>query len=183
MKNLFIISSLLLLGLNGFGQNLGNEIHWCQEYKLTWNDFKAPTKDWNVGAVTYCGISLTPIKTNRFNGKSKYKAIATFNIDSSFHFPSKVDNDVLRHEQFHFNIAELYARKMRQELSFKSMVSNNIATEIFNRLFKQYLDFQENYEKETELGLNTEVQLQWENNVQKLLEELQTFKLECDNKN
>lgn len=158
-----------------FFQNQNNIIRWNKDRKLSWEDFKGTTKNWSAAAVTYCGIDIKPIKTSIWTGKMTVKVIAYFNTDSSLYFKERVDSNVLRHEQFHFNIAELYARKMRQELSQKKLVTMKTVQEVFKRLYQEYIDFQNRYERITGLGAYLTGQMRMENEISSELNELNSF--------
>ena len=148
-------------------------LDWSSNRKLIWEDFKGPTKDWNVAAVTYCGISMDAEKLNIWNGRSTYRAKAEFDPDSSFYFPEKVDEYILAHEQLHFDIAELFARKMNAIFTEEGFISAERATEIYDTLYKAYFEFQSLFEEETELGSDRTQQDLWTLNVRSQMRTLE----------
>ncbi|AEV33453.1 hypothetical protein Oweho_2483 [Owenweeksia hongkongensis DSM 17368] len=176
LRSLFWTSYLKMVSLIIFAflSNIGHSqsLNWDANKKLTWTDFKAPTKNWDVAAVTYCGISMSSVKTHIWNGKSTYKAFAEFQCDSSFYFPEKVDDDVLAHEQLHFDIAELYARKLNLILFEESFITAAKASELYDQIYKEYYDYQVQYEEDTELGTNYINQEKWAIRIQKQLIEI-----------
>ena len=88
-------------------------ISWKPAYHLKWTDFKGQidtTKKY--GALSSTGISL---KFSQRSGITLFKIVALFYKQESW---VRVHSPVgLIHEQGHFNIAEIYARKLRQTLS------------------------------------------------------------------
>jgi len=164
-----VIPILTLLLLNN------NIIEWNKDRKLTWEDFKGATKDWNAAAVSYCGIDIQPVKTNIWTGKLTVKITAFFNTDSSFYFKERADSNVLRHEQFHFNIAELYARKMREELSKRKLVTTKIVKEVYERLYGEYSQFQDRYDRESRFGTYRSAQSRLENEILSGMDQLERF--------
>jgi len=76
---------------------------------------------------------------------------------------------VLKHEQLHFDITELYARKLRQmmhETDFKKV--KNISAEIskmYNRVMADENKEQNKYDKDTEHGLNAAKQQVWSDDI------------------
>ncbi|MGJ8734513.1 MAG: DUF922 domain-containing protein, partial [Cellulophaga sp.] len=76
------------------------------------------------------------------------------------------------HEQIHFDIAELYARKMREKLS-KVVPSSNTykqARAIYTSVNKELDAYQDLYDKETNYSRDLEKQLFWQEKVKKELQ-------------
>lgn len=169
-------NSLILLCLLSSKMTFSQEIEWRENYKLEWKDFKGPTKNWEVAATTCCGILLKPDKRNIWDGKATYKAIAVFTCDSSFYFPDRINNEVLKHEQTHFDIAEIFARKLRKILREKSFLTHEKARGIYDNLYEGYFDFQTKFEEETKLGSKKKEQVKWEQLVKEKLSELDEYK-------
>jgi len=147
-----------------------NILYWNRDRKLSWEDFKGPAKDWNAAAVTYCGIE---INKNRFSGK--IKVAAYFNCDSSFYFKDRADSNVLKHEQTHFDIAELFARKMRKEFSETPLFSNKAIQKIYDKWYEEYNRFQIQYEHDTRFGAHIRSQARFDSLVTVMLKELESW--------
>ena len=104
----------------GFARSSNEEtMTWNESRKLTWADFKAqPNYDSNAVALTASGITFG------YSVKTSGKRIVDFSTTveahfypkKSWHFKDKSDAYILGHEQLHFDITELYARKFRQQL-------------------------------------------------------------------
>jgi predicted secreted Zn-dependent protease len=84
----------------------------------------------------------------------------------------KSDFELLKHEQLHFDISELYARKFREQLS-KMSFTENVKIEIsdlYEKITKKKIELQNEYDIETDHSVNILKQKQW---GQKILIELQ----------
>lgn len=141
------------------------EIEWNKNRKLTWEDFKGkPITNSNVGALTYCGFGFQSNRVTLFKS-AKIFVKNTFNCDLSWVRPDQIKRkELLEHEQGHFDLSEIYARLLRTKLNERKLTIANLNTEgnlIFTEVYKSYLDKQEQYEKETEYGLNRTEQQRW----------------------
>lgn len=152
------------------------EFPWCEDRPLSWADFRGPAKDWDVAAVTYCSISLTPERSGPERDEWRWIVVASFNADSSFYFPSKADAQVLAHEQLHFDIAELYARKIRQALDVHPALNSEKAHRIYTQLYTDYAAFQAKYDLETKSGIDKDEQQKWQEKVGKMMQQLARYK-------
>ena len=174
-----LIFCFLLLS---FGKSTNDEtIAWNSSRKLTWNDFKAnPNNESDAVALTASGISFGySVKTSDkkiVEVSTEVKAI--FYPNKSWYFKGKSDKQILKHEQLHFDITELYARKFRAQLSKLSM-HRHVKKEMDNMhvtINKALNDTQKRYDKETNHSLNKEQQKQWEAIIAKALAELEVYK-------
>ena len=106
---------------------------------------------------------------------------ATFDPNTSwFRDAKKASPALLRHEQLHFDITEVYARVMRQKLAVFSTKANCLKLQpAFNNLTKGVYaewDREENrYDQDSNHGLNTARQEFWEKQTQQKLEALKAF--------
>jgi hypothetical protein len=157
------------------------EIEWSATRKLTWDDFKGATTLTDLtsrtAASTYGKISF---RTNYINLFIKGKAFvrATFLCDSSWVKPFvKGNKDVLLHEQTHFDITELYTRRLRKQFAeFKISVFNmQKANNMFTNNYLDYYHRQHQFDYESEHGLDTAKEKVWEETIKKELNELEAF--------
>ena len=95
--------------------------------KLGWADFKgAPPGSKRVAATTASGISYSYTTTgSKGVYKLDYKVTAYFYPWQSWYHRELCDSVVLSHEQLHFDISELYARRMREMLGFSRSSTGN----------------------------------------------------------
>ena len=88
-------------------------VKWQENRRLTWEDFKAaPLKLGNTAAMTTTHLGFA---YNVTNGKVSYKIDCRFEKNKSW---GLVKNDwILKHEQGHFDIAEIFARKLNRSIN------------------------------------------------------------------
>ncbi|WP_310392090.1 DUF922 domain-containing protein [Hymenobacter sp.] len=108
---------------------------------------------------------------------------ATFDPATSWlRDPKKASPDLLRHEQLHFDITEIYARLLRQKLVVFQAKANCLKLQpAFNNLTKgvytEWSREQNRYDAETNHGLNAARQVYWEKQTQVKLAQLEAFAL------
>lgn len=150
-------------------------IPWSSDRKLKWSDFKGkPLKTQWAAATTASGISYE-FSTSGTPEKMvvHFKVQTDFYPQKSWYRPELVDATVLGHEQLHFDISELFARKMRKQLS-ETVFTQNIKAEvqaIYRQILKELNAFQNNYDHQTNFSRNTEKQLIWNQKIEKALQE------------
>lgn len=135
---------------------------------MKWTDFhgKAPPTQKHA-AMTYSGIDYhASLRGKKFT----YKAVAFFSrIDSWVRTPTK---KVLRHEQGHFNLTEIYTRKFRKavdEYIAKGEIRQEDLHTLYFRNKKELREAQALYDKETDFSRNAVKQDYWS---RKILEQL-----------
>lgn len=146
-------------------------IIWSSERHLSWEDFKAKPIDSNPhDAGSSVGIS--------YHFKSKSNTIEINSVFYTLESWVKVDqksSTLLNHEQGHFNITEIYSRKLRQKLSGKKFKKKNFEKEfksIYDQVVKDMESMQENYDIETNFSKNDGLQSSWNSKIFAELEEL-----------
>ena len=112
MKNLFLLTTCFII-LSSFSNPSFTHIAWNEYRALTWDDFQA-TADINShgDASTTIRISAKPYYKR---GKLQYNVDAWFLPEKSWYKTKSAE--LLAHEQLHFDLAELYARKIRHLIS------------------------------------------------------------------
>ena len=159
----------------GFAQNEGCKdcIPWEDSRKLTWADFKGTPKKLSPNAaLTDSGMSIELICDGT---TSMAKVKCYFNPNRSW-TKDRQSASLLRHEQLHFDITELFVRKLRAQLSRFGddceALSKHIE-EYYQRNYKEFVAYQDRYDRESEHSLNKEKQAYWE---QKVARELAALK-------
>lgn len=142
------------------------EIEWTSKRKLTWDDFKGIPDNENYPnalAVTNSAIGFEPSSFNPFKDGKLFVRNMFYNNGSWVLEKGKTDY-VLRHEQIHFDITEIYTRKLRKTLIDANVNTNNSsrAYAIFDSIKKEWENHQEKYDYETQNGDKEETQKQWE---------------------
>ena len=157
------------------------QIEWSKDRKLTWNDFKGKsisTPDTKTGAESNCGFGFQS-NTVRIFSNVKMKIENMFYCNSSWVLPeNKANNELLEHEQLHFDLSQIYARQLRKKLAERKLNLFNFPKEskkIFYDVFNLYTERQNLYDKETNHGTNSIVQNKWKKNIEIELNELETY--------
>lgn len=145
-------------------------MRWDSNSRLTWADYKAkpePGSDAAAITTTYLGIEYN---FNR-NGFS-YRIHCKFSKNRSWGL-HKTDY-ILSHEQGHFDIAEIYARKLHKEMSeykFNNKTYQQDLKAIYDRLMKEKEATQARYDSETNHSINRTKQAEWLRKIQQELDE------------
>lgn len=175
-----MIKQFLLLGFVfflGFAK-AQDKIFWNENRKLVWADFQSQTKPntSQAAATTYCGISyLLNSSTKKFT--SKQVKIQSFFIPSkSWAHPEHKTDHVLMHEQSHFDIAELFARRFRKIISDKSLDVKSLQ-KYYERIYDEYKQYQQDYETVTNHGRIRDKQLEYSQKIDEEIEKLSDFKI------
>jgi hypothetical protein len=140
-------------------------ILWSPEYRLSWEDFKGqPPDTGRVAATTASGISYY-FSSTETNGKMEvdFTVRTYFYPQKSWYIPEICNAVILSHEQLHFDIAEMFARKMRRQLAARQFTSNIKAEvrEVYQQINKELAEFQEQYDRETDFSRNPARQKAW----------------------
>lgn len=148
-------------------------ILWDASRPLSWSDFKGkPFKTAWAAATTASGISYEFNSSERESGYELHFRVYTyFYPEKSWYQPKLCDEVILSHEQLHFDISELYARKMRKiltETTFTSNVKEEVQA-IYHRILKELSAFQDRYDKETNFSRNLQQQEIWNMAIKKAL--------------
>lgn len=156
-------------------------ITWNESYNLSWSDFQGPAKvDTDAVATTASGItfSYSIKKSSKRIVGYKTKIFAHFYPEKSWYRPEHADKHILAHEQFHFNITELHARKFRQRVA-QIAISSSLNTQldkIHQDINKELSKLQEQYDAETDFSRNFEQQARWQKYIQDELDKLSKYK-------
>lgn len=119
MKRLFFVLILFISCSPKIINNnlIENEklIYWNENRPLRISDFKGSSEKRPFQAATHSGLKvMNPV--NVWTGKTRVIVESYFNPELSYFKQSERDSSVLAHEQLHFDITELYARKFRKQL-------------------------------------------------------------------
>jgi hypothetical protein len=149
-------------------------LNWSASRKLTWADYKAspnPNSDAAASTTTYLGIDYN-ISTSSFS----YKIESRFSKTRSWGL-HKTDY-ILSHEQGHFDIAEVFARKLHKKMSeyqFNRKTYDKDLRKIYEEVTKEKEKTQNEYDGETRHSINKEKQAEWLKKIDKMLRELEDY--------
>ena len=85
----------------------------------------------------------------------------------------------LKHEQGHFDIAEIFARKIRKKLQAKKLSKTKGEAQIkkiWSKLYSEYFAMQKKYDKATSHSIKEKNQQKWILKIAKELKELEAYK-------
>jgi hypothetical protein len=152
-------------------------IPWSANRPLTWADFKSkPTPADRLAALTSATIDVQAACQD-FKFASTVRAVF-MPTESWVREASKATPNLLRHEQVHFDITELYARKLRQKISLAKFDCEHLQPRfknMSNALFAEWQKEEARYDQETNHGLTTDRQRGWEIKVQNQLIQLAQY--------
>ncbi|MDX1470837.1 MAG: DUF922 domain-containing protein [Flavobacteriaceae bacterium] len=155
-------------------------ISWKNDLQLTWDDFKGEAKlESGAVAVTASGITFS-YSVKRTNDRIiAFDAIvnAHFYPENSWYLKDKTNDQILKHEQLHFDITELHVRMLRKKIS-ELKVSQSIKEELHelhleaNNLLRE---MQNKYDLESDNSINRVNQLEWEAFIESELKRYEDF--------
>ena len=152
-------------------------IRWSASRPLRVTDFQGrPRPGQTHAALTSANINTgATCRDNIFAGTAQ----ASFSLATSWvRDPARMTPALLRHEQLHFDIAEVYARRLRQQLAALHLPCDQLGDR-FNRLSQAaYAAWQkagDDYDRDTNHGLQHEQQAQWAAQVRQQLLDLADF--------
>src|SRR6476659_8430547 len=138
--------------LLSFAQN-GQFIEWSPVKRLTWDDYLAkPSSSTDAAAITSTALG---VEYHLKNNALTYTITCRFSKTNSWG-RHKTDY-ILKHEQGHFDITELFARKLAKELreyKFNPHKYQDDVGKIYKKLMDEKEEYQNKYDKETDLSRN-----------------------------
>ncbi len=167
---------LALVSLTATAQTtVDHKLEWNEYYKLTWDDFQGiPSAESYGDAATSVQIKAKPFY---IKDEIHYDVYAYFNREKSW--KRSQTPDLLLHEQLHFDIAELYARKIRQEIDRLKRMNVNDVDKInaaVRALLEESNRIDVQYDAETLHGSISKKQKYWSDRVRSDLAALDAFK-------
>ena len=175
----FLFSSAVFsqkITVNVFIENKINKaesdtVYYDFNRKLTWQDFQGKVPigaKW--GAMTAYGFSFNSemeddgdnnivISVGVYTFFTKHDSWKKPDINSSYH---------LEHEQHHFDITRLFTQKLVNEIKSTHFTKNNyrkLLYSIFDKVYKESVAFQHEYDNETKNSMDVEKQKEWNEKI------------------
>lgn len=155
-------------------QQTNNLIDWNASRRLSWQDFKGPVDpESKNAALTSSSIN---IEFGYDESGLEYSIKCSFNKQKSW---VRIKNDeVLAHEQGHFDLAELHARKLHKAMKaykFNASTVSNDVNRIYDSLMTAHHEAQNLYDQETDYSRNKVKQEEWQKKIADELKGLQAF--------
>lgn len=154
-------------------------ILWKKNSKLNWDNFKG-----KPDTITYRGHHAVTTVRVPFESLELYDDSVVielpcyFVVDKSWVIAATPS--LLTHEQGHFDIAEIIARKMRKELANYIDTDGEASTKFYQWVSDKYYDSENDalnkaYDKETDFSRNLEGQKRWNAKIAQMLKELEVY--------
>lgn len=149
-------------------------INWRDRRTLQWQDFKAVP----VSTAPNAALTSTSILINfRYNEES-----LQFHLNCVF-YPYKswtkvTTPHILAHEQGHFDISQLFTRKLYKELKEYDFKPRSVEADIqaiYQRITAEQAAYQNLYDKESNFSRDAEGQKAWLVRIEKELASLKDF--------
>jgi hypothetical protein len=156
------------------------KILWSAEHPLTWDDFRGvPNGADSFVASTNSGISFA-FSYKEINGKVNvsYTVLSNFYPLLSWYRPERVSPYILKHEQTHFDISELHARKLRRELnSIKEDTDfRQLSEKIYHAIELERREMQLRYDTESDHSNIESQEYLWRSFVVEQLKDFEDWK-------
>ena len=167
----YLLAFFCLFILSGFAQDTTDKIYWEQD-GLKWADFRGTVnKDSKFDANTNAGLSFAwGLRSENNVIEFNYDVSSYFNPLLSWVKPESDKAYLLKHEQLHFDITELHARKLRKKLSEVNSISlSKDPKAIINRIYQEVENERKNmqlqFDKDSKHSLDKEGEARWQNFV------------------
>ena len=156
-------------------------MEWQEGIHLKWSDFKGQPKNLgDIVAITSSGISF------KFSIKETNHMVTGFDTHVQAHFypnrswvhKKKSSDHILAHEQLHFDITELHARKFKKDIAFLK-ISKNVKRDlnaIYERINKEMSAMQKTYDIETNYSRDIVAQSIWQTKIDEALNAYSDYK-------
>lgn len=170
----------LILACQAFAQsNPPNDtLHWNENRRLTWNDFKGESLDYTgFHGEAFCMNMADYERPNVFS-KTTFTVTAVFDRTKSWVNPDAKTDLGLLYFQIMFDLYELHARELKKELTETDL--GNAPNEVFQQKYNSSMtsltnEFNE-FRKETKLGQDSNALTAWHRKTQEKLRLLDNYK-------
>jgi pyruvate/2-oxoacid:ferredoxin oxidoreductase beta subunit len=174
MKFVPAIAFLSLLLFSSYKED-DDVILWSKSRRLTWDDYRGKPQKRFAAASTVYSLQRYVEKGDKHTAIAYVKAY--FFCNDSWKKEDWISDEVLSHEQKHFDIVELYARRLRKQLDemvFKDYKDADRKLDSLYHIVDQEMDvYQDKYDDETDGSMDGKEQRKWE---KKIDTELETYK-------
>lgn len=171
MLSLLKIILLVIPNFNQISVNYDSIVIWSTKYSLSANDFLAeikPESDTLYYVTDSDAVSSCDIKVHAIFNEDSYSfyVLPYFNKNESW--LRKNDKKLLEHEQIHFDITELIARKLRKKIQ-EAQINKIRDIDYYNDLINSYLarliDVNNEFDKTTMHGALASLQEEFHKNL------------------
>lgn len=178
MKRVVVVIALLFLAQLSFGQNKKYFIEWDEARPLVWEDFKGRAEGSSVNHATTYGVLGYKYESISGN-KNKFILELYFDMKKSWVKKGKETDNLLVHEQAHFDIFEIYGRILMKRLieseALKDEKYSNNVIKVFKKAYKEMTSLQKEYDRETNHSKNEVKQTEWIEKLKNMLTEYKEY--------
>lgn len=168
--------SLLLLFNSALptAESVKESIDWRARRTLTWNDFKAAPLE----SAPNAALTSTSILINYRYGDSSF----SYHLQCVF-YPEKSwtkvkSSRILAHEQGHFDISQLFTRRLHKALSAYKVKPTQVDKDvmaIYQKLAEDQAAYQKQYDIETNYSRDLNGQQNWNERISRELDESDAY--------
>jgi hypothetical protein len=170
-----MLTSVVMLRAQGDATTENNSLEWNEFYRLTWEDFQGTPEENSAGdAATSVQIKAKPYMVK---DKVRYDVSALFSKDKSW--KRDLSPQLLSHEQLHFDLGELYARKIWKlilEMTSQGVKDVKAINKAVHQLLEESNEADRQYDIETLHGALDQKQAEWSKKIKAELGSLKKFK-------
>ena len=177
MKTLFAVLTFIVFLSSGWTiDKNATDLEW-NDKTLSWDDFAG---DVNPYSTADAATSVRIVATPYFHHSKIHYRVNTYFIREHSWYRNRSEQ-LLSHEQLHFDLAELYARKVRKKISeYQRQGVRDVHA--YNAAIQRILDesnrIDVNYDERTLHGCLSEKQALWKKNIWVQLKALEPFSKE-----
>ncbi|MBC7863362.1 MAG: DUF922 domain-containing protein [Bacteroidia bacterium] len=179
LKKFYLFSVLIILFLSFSIKKNKDEIKWEKDLKIKWENFRGTPNSYNsFYANTNSGMSFLKFGDE---DSAYFTVTAVFYAKKSWVRLKFAQDTLLKHEQLHFDISELFARKFRErlfQLNKTKTTYNEDFDKIRNDIVAGHDAYQDKYDQETEHCMNVLKQAEWSEKITSEIAALDKFSAE-----
>lgn len=151
-----------------------NVLQWNENRRLNWSDFETKKHKTSISALTASGIEYY---YDCQSGVLTVDIKAIFIPEQSWVRYNSKNDYILAHEQLHFDITELHARKFRKRVKESRIDCSNLKDLdiLANKVLSEWKQTQNRYDRESVHSNDEEKQNYWSKKIQKELELSRTY--------
>lgn len=168
---IFLFCSGLVFGQPQPGKNY---IYWSDDYELVWTDFEEIPKRYSEHAA----FSVVGYESSFNMNAQQYEAEIKTYFSKNESWSKSWIASLLLHEQGHFDLAEVNARRFRKRVK-EAMEAGTISVSVFEEMsdeaMAQLEEVQREYDEATNYSMDYRSQLQWSDKIAEQLRELVAF--------
>ena len=168
-----MLSHLVIVFLFFSGDQQSKLVDWSANRKLVWKDFTGKA----VANTDNAALTSSSINFKFGYGSSGLTYSINCQFDKSRSWVKVKSDYILAHEQGHFDIAEIHARKLKKALSsytYKESTASADINKLYENIMKQHHVMQNEYDRETDHSRKNDQQSAW---LKKIASELKGMEM------